>query len=299
MLVKELRGSIPALVTPFRDGKVDWDALAHLVDWQIEMGSQALVAVGTTGESPTLTHDEHKEVVAFVVEASKGRVPVIAGAGSNATHEAVAFARQAEADGADASLVVTPYYNRPTQEGLFAHFAAVHEASRLPIIIYNIPGRSSVDMELETMKRLARLPRIVGVKDATSDAARISLQRHEIGSDFIQLSGNDDAVLGDMASGAVGCISVTANVAPALCADVMKACHANDYARARALNDRLVPLHRALFVEASPAPSKFALEALGHARADVRLPLRPLSEGAQAVVLSALRYAGLTGSAAA
>ncbi|RMH45126.1 MAG: 4-hydroxy-tetrahydrodipicolinate synthase, partial [Alphaproteobacteria bacterium] len=243
------KGSITALVTPFRDGQVDFDALKRLVDWQISEGTHGLVPVGTTGESPTLSHEEHEQVIEAVVEAAARRVPVIAGAGSNNTVEAMRFMRHAERVGADAALVVTPYYNKPTQAGLVAHYRALHDCCNLPIIIYNIPGRSVVDMKPETMGELARLPRIIGVKDATGDIARVSLQRQACGKDFIQLSGEDASALGFNAHGGVGCISVTANVAPRLCAEFQEATLAGDYAKALEYQDRLMPLHTAIFLE--------------------------------------------------
>jgi 4-hydroxy-tetrahydrodipicolinate synthase len=273
------RGSMPALVTPFRDGAVDHEALAALVEWQIAEGSHGLVPVGTTGESPTLTHEEHETVIAEVVRTAAGRVPVIAGAGSNNTVEAVRFMRHAEKVGATAALVVTPYYNKPTQAGMIAHFTALHDCCGLPIVIYNIPGRSVVDMTPETMARLAELPRIVGVKDATGDIVRVSRQRQLCGPEFIQLSGEDASALGFNAHGGVGCISVTANVAPRLCAEFQEATLAGDYARALAYQDRLMPLHRAIFLEPGVAGAKYALSRLGRCTNEVRLPLLPVTPG--------------------
>ena len=287
------RGSIPALVTPFKDGVLDIDALHKLIDWQIAEGSHGLVPVGTTGESPTLSHEEHERVIEEVVKAAAGRVPVIAGTGSNNTTEAIGFIRHAETVGADAALVVTPYYNKPTQDGLYAHFKAVHDASNLPIIIYNIPGRSVVDMSPETMGRLAQLPRIIGVKDATGKLERVSLQRMSCGADFIQLSGEDATAPGFNAQGGVGCISVTANVAPKLCAEFQEATLAGDYARALELHDKLMPLHVAIFLEPGLAGAKYGLWRLGKCSDEVRLPLLGLSDGAKARMDDAMRHAGL------
>ena len=287
------RGSMPALVTPFRDGAVDFDTLGALVDWHIAEGSSAIVPVGTTGESPTLSHDEHAAVVEAVVKAARGRVPVIAGAGSNATAEAIDLVRHAAKVGADAALVVTPYYNKPTQAGMIAHYTALHDASDLPIIIYNIPGRSVVDMTPETMGRLARLPRIVGVKDATGKLERVSQQRITCGADFIQLSGEDATALGFNAHGGVGCISVTANVAPRLCAEFQAATLAGDYRKALDYQDRLMPLHEAIFLEPGLAGAKYALSVLGLCAPEVRLPLVPVTEATQARIREAMRHAGL------
>jgi len=288
-----LRGSMPALVTPFDGERVDFDALDALVDWHIAEGSHGLVPVGTTGESPTLSHEEHEQVVERVVRRAGGRVPVIAGAGSNSTAEAIRFVRHAEAVGADAALVVTPYYNKPTQAGLIAHFTALHEASTLPIVIYNIPGRSVVDMTPATMAELARRPRIVGVKDATGDLARVSQTRMACGPDFVQLSGEDATAIGFNAHGGRGCISVTANVAPGLCAAFQEATLAGDYARALELHDRLMPLHQAIFLEPGLAGAKYALSLLGRARADVRLPLVGVSPPVQERIAEAMRHAGV------
>jgi 4-hydroxy-tetrahydrodipicolinate synthase len=288
-----LRGSITALVTPFKNGQVDEDALRSHVNWQIENGTKGLVPVGTTGESPTLSHKEHERVVEVCVEETRGRVPVIAGAGSNSTAEAVAFARHAEKVGADAILVVTPYYNKPTQEGLYQHFKAVHDATGLPIVIYNIPGRSVIDMSVDTMARLYELKNIVGVKDATANIARVSQQRQAMGPDFIQLSGEDATALGFMAHGGHGCISVTSNVAPALCSEMQEACLAGDYAAALKVQDRLMPLHTALFVETNPSPAKYALSVLNRMSDEVRLPMIPVSESTKQTVRSAMVHAGL------
>ncbi|MEM9972652.1 MAG: 4-hydroxy-tetrahydrodipicolinate synthase [Pseudomonadota bacterium] len=288
-----LRGSMPALVTPFRDGAVDFEALGALVDWQIGEGSHGLVPVGTTGESPTLSHEEHEQVVEFVVKRADGRVPVIAGAGSNNTVEAMRFMRHAESVGASAALVVTPYYNKPTQSGLIAHFRALHDCCNLPIIIYNIPGRSVVDMSPATMGELAKLPRIIGVKDATGDITRVSHQRATCGADFIQLSGEDASALGFNAHGGTGCISVTANVAPRLCAEFQEATLAGDYAKALAYQDRLMPLHEAIFLEPGLAGAKYGLSRLGHCSEEVRLPLEGVSAGTKERIDDAMRHAGL------
>ncbi|MGL4543626.1 MAG: 4-hydroxy-tetrahydrodipicolinate synthase [Polymorphobacter sp.] len=286
-------GSIPALVTPFKDGSVDVAAFEAFVDWQIEAGSSALVPCGTTGESATMTIEEHNEVIAITVRAAAGRVPVIAGCGSNDTATAALHMRHAERVGAAAALVVCPYYNKPNQDGLYAHFAALAAASKLPILIYNIPGRSVVDMSVETMARLAELPTIIGVKDATGNLARVSAQRAACGNDFIQLSGNDDMTLGFMAMGGHGCISVTANVAPALCAAFQAACKRGDYAAALALQDRLYPLHAALFSDASPGPVKYALAKAGRMHEALRLPMTPASAAARALVDAACAQAGI------
>jgi len=287
------RGSMPALVTPFRDGAVDYPALEALIDWQISEGSHGLVPVGTTGESPTLTHEEHEEVVAFVVKAAAGRVPVIAGAGSNNTLEAIRLLRHAEAVGADAALVVTPYYNKPTQAGLIAHYRALHDACGLPIIIYNIPPRSVIDMSPATMGELARLPRIIGVKDATGRLERVSQQRASCGPAFLQLSGEDATALGFNAHGGVGCISVTANVAPKLCAQFQEATLAGDYARALEVQDRLMPLHEAIFLEPGLAGAKYALSRLGRVADEVRLPLLPVTQPTRDAIDAAMRHAGI------
>ena len=286
-------GSMPALVTPFRDAALDLKTLEKLVDWHIAEGSHGLVPVGTTGESPTLTHEEHETVIETVVKAAAGRVPVIAGAGSNNTVEAIRFIQHAARVGADAALVVTPYYNKPTQAGMIAHFTAVHDAADIPIIIYNIPGRSVVDMTPATMGELARLPRIVGVKDATGDLARVSYQRITCGPDFIQISGEDATAHGFNAQGGVGCISVTANVAPKLTSQVQTACLAGDYATALELQDRLMPLHKAIFTEPGLVGAKYAMSRLGLCSEEVRLPLTPLTQGTRALVDDALRHAGL------
>ena len=286
-------GSIPALVTPFKDGAIDEAAFTAFVDWQITSGSSALVPCGTTGESATLTIDEHNRVIALTVAAAAGRVPVIAGCGSNDTATALIHMGHAKAVGAAAALVVCPYYNKPSQAGLIAHFTALADGCNLPIVIYNIPGRSVVDMSVETMAALAKLPGIVGVKDATGNLGRVSAQRAACGENFCQLSGNDDMALGFMAMGGAGCISVTANVAPDLCAQFQAACTRGDYATALALQARLYPLHDALFSDASPGPTKYALERLGKMRIDTRLPITPPSAAARARVDAALAHAGI------
>ncbi|MCB5176120.1 MULTISPECIES: 4-hydroxy-tetrahydrodipicolinate synthase [Microvirga] len=289
----QFKGSITALVTPFKDGAVDEAAFRAFINWQIENGTHGLVPVGTTGESPTLSHKEHDRVVEICVEEAKGRVPVIAGAGSNSTAEAVAFSKHAEKVGADAVLIVTPYYNKPTQEGLYHHFKAINDAIGIPIFIYNIPGRSVIDMSVATMARLYELKNIAGVKDATANLARASLQRQVMGPDFIQLSGEDATALGFMAHGGHGCISVTANVAPALCSEMQEACLGGDYAAALKVQDRLMPLHEAMFVETNPSPAKYAASVLGLMEDTVRLPLLPVSDGTKQVIRSAMTHAGL------
>lgn len=286
-------GSMPALVTPFKNGAVDEDALRALVEWQIESGSTGLVPVGTTGESPTLSHAEHKRVVEIVIDQAKGRVPVIAGAGSNNTAEAIDLATHAEKAGADALLVVTPYYNKPTQEGMYQHFKAVNDAVGVPVIIYNIPPRSVVDMSVETMARLYELKNIAGVKDATANLARVSQQRHAMGPDFIQLSGEDMTALAYMAAGGHGCISVVANVAPRPCAELMQAVLKGDYATGLTIQDRLVPLHDAVFKEPGLAGAKHGLKLLGRIEEEVRLPLVPVTAATGKVIREAMVFAGL------
>lgn len=287
------KGSIVALITPFRQGAFDESAYRSLIDWQIAEGTRALVPCGTTGESPTLDHDEHKKVVDVCVEQAAGRVPVIAGTGSNSTAEAIALTRHAKEAGASAALVVTPYYNKPTQEGLYQHFAAIVDAVDLPVIIYNIPARSVIDMTVDTMARLAALPNIVGVKDATADLVRPVRTRLAIGAEFCQLSGEDGTALPFLAAGGHGCISVTANVAPGLCAQMQDAWARGDTTTAMALQDRLMPLHLALFCETNPAPVKFAASLLGRATDEVRLPLTALSQASRAVVEKAMRGVGV------
>ncbi|MGX1196140.1 4-hydroxy-tetrahydrodipicolinate synthase [Parvibaculum sp. MBR-TMA-1.3b-4.2] len=287
------KGSFVALITPFRDGKVDEAAFEKLVEWHIAEGTHGLVPCGTTGESPTLSHDEHRRVIELCVKVAAGRVPVMAGAGSNNTAEAVSLARFAMDVGADAVLVVTPYYNKPGQEGLYRHFKAVNDAIDIPIFIYNIPGRSVIDMSVETMARLFELKNIYGVKDATANLARVSLQRQAMGEGFCQLSGEDATALGFNAHGGVGCISVTANVAPKLCAEFQEATLNGQYAKALEIQDRLMPLHTALFVEPNPAPSKFALSELGLCSDELRLPLIEVSDATKEQVREAMRHAGL------
>ena len=287
------KGLFTALVTPFRDGAVDENAFAALVERQIAAGVHGLVPMGTTGESATLNRAEHGRVVELCVQVARGRVPVIAGAGSNATAEAIVQARHAQSVGAQGALVVTPYYNRPSQEGLYRHYAAISQAVDLPVLVYNVPARTSVDITNETLARLAELPNIVGVKDATGDMVRPSLQRKMCGADWVMLSGDDPSALGYMAHGGHGCISVTANVAPGPCARFFDACLAGDWAAALALQDRLVGLHKALFLDASPAPAKFALAHLGLCAEDARLPIAPCAEAVKPRILEAMRDAGV------
>lgn len=288
-----IKGNIPALVTPLKNGEVDFDTLGKLVEWHVKEGSNGLAPVGTTGESPTLSHTEHMAVIEEVVRAAAGRIPVVAGAGSNNTAEAMLFMQHAHKVGADAALVVTPYYNKPTQAGLIAHFTALHDCCDLPIVIYNIPGRSAVDMSPVTMGELAKLPRIIGVKDATGDLARVWQQRLTCGTDFLQISGEDGTAHGFNAQGGVGCISVTGNVAPALCAQMQAACLKGDYAEALKIQDRLMPLHQAIFIEPGLVGAKYAMSLLGKCSAEVRLPLVPLTDGTKALIESAMRHAGL------
>jgi 4-hydroxy-tetrahydrodipicolinate synthase len=288
------KGSLVALITPMRDdGSVDEKAYAAFVDWQVKEGTHGIVPVGTTGESPTLSHDEHRRVVEIAIEVAKGRVPVIAGAGSNSTEEAIALTRHAKEAGADAALIVTPYYNKPTQEGMFLHFTAIADAVDLPIIIYNIPPRSVVDMSVETMARLAKHPNIVGVKDATANLTRPLHTRRACGDDFCQLSGEDHTALSYNAAGGHGCISVTANVAPRLCSEMQTAWAEGRLADAMAIQNRLVPLHDALFAETSPGPVKFAASLLGKTADRCRLPLAPLMEPTRARVKAAMTEVGL------
>lgn len=288
-----IRGSFPAMVTPFKDGEVDEALLRALVDWQIAEGSHGLVPCGTTGESPTLSHAEHERVVEIVIDQAAGRVPVIAGAGSNNTTESISLMRHAEKAGADAALVVTPYYNKPTQEGLYRHFKALNDCCDLPIIIYNIPSRSVIDMTAETMGRLARLKNIIGVKDATGDVTRVSHQRATCGHDFIQLTGEDASALGHSAHGGVGCISVTGNVAPRLCSEFQEALLSGDRARALELQDRLLPLHTAIFLEPGLAGAKYGLSLLGKCPNETRLPLVPVSAPVEGEIRKAMVHAGL------
>lgn len=287
-----LNGVFPALITPFRDGLVDEKAFAALVERQIAGGVHGLVPVGTTGETSTLSHEEHRRVVELCVQVAAGRVPVIAGAGSNSTAEAIEFTRHAKAVGADAALAVTPYYNRPSQEGLYRHYAAINEAVALPLLVYNVPSRTSVDISNDTLERLSKLPHIVGVKDATGDMTRVSLQRLTCGPDWVMLSGDDPSALGYIAHGGHGCISVTANVAPRACAAFYDACAAGEWERARSWQDRLVRLHKALFLDASPGPTKFALAHLGLCDEESRLPITPCSEAFRPAILAAMSEAG-------
>ncbi|HXA40495.1 MAG TPA: 4-hydroxy-tetrahydrodipicolinate synthase [Phenylobacterium sp.] len=287
------RGVLPALVTPFRDGEVDEDAFVRLVERQIAGGVHGLVPVGTTGESATLSHDEHRRVVELCVKTAAGRVPVVAGAGSNCTREAIELVRHAKTIGADAALVVTPYYNRPSQEGLYAHFAAIDDAVQLPVLVYNVPSRTAVDISNDTLARLAKLPNIVGIKDATGDLPRASQQRLMCGEGWVMLSGNDDTALGYMAHGGHGCISVTANVAPEQVSAFYNDALAGRWQGALYGQDRLIRLHKALFSDASPSPTKFALAHLGLCAEDARLPIVPASDASRTEVLAAMRDAGV------
>jgi 4-hydroxy-tetrahydrodipicolinate synthase len=287
------KGSMPALITPFRNGALDLETLKKLVEWHIGEGTNGFVPVGTTGESPTLSHEEHETVIETVVKATAGRVPVIAGAGSNNTVEAIRFVQFAERVGADAALVVTPYYNKPTQAGLIAHFTALHDCADIPIIIYNIPGRSVIDMKPDTMAKLAELPRIIGVKDATGDLARVCDTRMACGPDFIQLSGEDATAHGFNAQGGVGCISVTANVVPKLLSQMQAACLAGDYASALKIQDMVMPLHKAIFAEPGLVGVKYAMSRLGLCSEEVRLPLTGLADETKAMVDAALKHAGV------
>lgn len=288
------RGSIPALVTIFRDEALDEHAFLDFVRWQVSEGSHALVPCGTTGESATLTTAEHRRVVELALEGAAGRVKVIAGCGSNDTAHAIALTRSAREAGADAALHVPPYYNRPNQEGIYAHLAAIAEAVDIPIILYNVPSRTITDISVETMARLAKIANVIGVKDATGNLARVSAQRLACGEDFVQLSGNDDMALGFSAMGGTGCISVTANVAPRLCAEFQNACLSGDWKESLRLQDRLYPLHAALFTDASPGPVKYALSRIRQSTSpDLRLPMTPPSESSRRAVDHALAHAGL------
>src|SRR5262249_52392815 len=294
MTVKtSFKGSFTALVTPFSNGSLDEKAFRGLVDWQIAEGTDGLVPVGTTGESPTLSHEEHRQGVEGGIEPASGRIPVGAGAGCNSTREAIELSQHAEKAGADAVLIVTPYYNKPTQEGLYQHFKAINDAISIPIIIYNIPIRSVIDMSVETMTRLFELKNIAGVKDATANVVRVSQQRAAMGEGFNQLSGEDATTLGFMAHGGHGCISVTSNVAPRLCAEFQHACLKGDYATALKLQDKLMPLHSALFIETSPAPVKYALSVLGKCADTLRLPMVRVAEKTKTAVREAMVHAGL------
>ena len=292
-LRERIKGSIPALITPMKDGAVDEAGFRKFVAWQIAEGSHGLVPVGTTGELATLTHDEHKRVVELCVEEAAGRVPVIAGAGSNSTAEAIELTQHAQSVGADAVLSVAPYYNKPSQEGIYRHFAAIAEAVDIPILLYNIPGRSIVEISVETIARLSKIANIIGVKDATSNMARPSRERPVCGPDWRLISGEDATTLGYMAHGGHGCISVTANVAPKLCAQFQEACMAGDFARARGLQDKLIALHDAMFCEPSPAPAKYGASLLGLCSDEVRLPIVAASPAAQTRVREAMTAAGL------
>jgi len=287
-------GLITALVTPFAAGQVDEAAFAALIERQIAAGAHGVVPVGTTGETSTLSHLEHKRVVSLCVEVTAGRIPVIAGAGSNATEEAIDLVRHAKTAGAQAALVVTPYYNRPSQEGLYRHYQAINDAVELPVFVYNVPSRTSVDIANDTLARLACLPNVIGVKDATGDMVRASLQRRQCGPDWVLLSGDDPSALGYMAHGGHGCISVTANVAPAACAALFNACLAGDWPAALVLQDKLVRLHKALFLDASPAPTKFALARLGLCAEEARLPITPCAAAHHAEIIAAMDDAGAT-----
>lgn len=287
------KGSIPALITPFKNGEIDWPAFDRFVEWQISEGSHALVPCGTTGESPSLGDDEHKAIVERCIQIVNKRIPVIAGTGSNNTRKAIAMTQHAKKAGADAALIVTPYYNKPTQEGMYQHFKAIHDAAKLPIVLYNIPGRSVVDMSVDTMARLAQLPHIIGVKDATNDLARPVLVREKIGAQFCQLSGEDGTAGAFLAQGGHGCISVVANIAPALCAKMHTAWQKKDLATFEELRDRLAPLARDLFCETSPAPVKYAASIMGFCENEVRLPLVSASETAKARIEAAMDHAGL------
>jgi 4-hydroxy-tetrahydrodipicolinate synthase len=293
MVQLPFRGAITALITPFRDGAVDEDAFVALIERQISAGIHGLVPAGTTGETSTLSHDEHRRVVELCVQTARGRVPVIAGAGSNATSEAVDLARHAKAVGADAVLVVAPYYNRPSQEGLYQHYAAINDAVQIPVITYNVPGRTVADLSNETLERLSKLPNIVGIKDATGDLTRISIQRLTCGPEWVLLSGDDPTGLGYIAHGGAGCISVTSNVAPESVAAFYNAALSRDWDTALYLQDRLIRLHKALFLDASPAPTKFAMAHLGLCSDEVRLPIAPCADAVKPVILDAMREAGV------
>jgi 4-hydroxy-tetrahydrodipicolinate synthase len=288
-----IKGSIVALITPFKNGGIDEKGFQSFVDWQIKEGTHGLVPCGTTGESPTMSHEEHNRVVELCIEAASKRVPVIAGTGSNSTEEAISLTRHAKKAGADAALIVTPYYNKPTQEGLYQHFKAIAEAVDLPIIVYNIPPRCVVDISVETMARIAKLPNIIGVKEATGDVTRFTRHRRVIGKDFVQLSGDDALALAQMAHGGVGCISVTANVAPRQLSEFQNACLGGDFVKARSLHDRLAPLHEALFAETSPAPIKYAVSLLGKCSPTVRLPLVEPQDATKQRVRETMTGAGL------
>jgi 4-hydroxy-tetrahydrodipicolinate synthase len=294
MTQTRFRGVLPALITPFRGDSVDEDAFVALVERQIAAGVHGLVPAGTTGESATLSHDEHRRVVELCVKAAAGRVPVIAGAGSNSTKEAIELTRHAKSVGADAVLMVTGYYNRPSQEGVYRHYEAVDAAVDFPVLVYNVPSRAIIDISNDTLERLSKLRSIIGIKDATGDVARVSQQRLSCGEDWVMLSGDDPTALGYIAHGGHGCISVTANVAPAQCAAFYEACMAGDFPTARTLQDRLIRLHKALFLDASPAPTKFAVAQLGLCAPDLRLPIAPCSDAVKPQILAAMAEAGVT-----
>lgn len=293
------KGSMTALITPFRNGEVDWKAFDALVEWQIQEGTHAMVPCGTTGESPTLSHEEHYAIVKRCVEITNKRIPVIAGTGSNSTKEAIMLTQRAKADGADAALVVTPYYNKPTQDGLYAHYKAIHDAAAMPIVIYNIPGRCVIDMSVDTMARLAKLPNIVGVKDATGDLARPLEVIQKIGYDFCQLSGDDITAPAFMAQGGVGCISVVSNIAPKLSSQLYEAWFKGDFKTVAQIRDRLAPLAKNLFCESNPGPVKYAASVMGLCTDEVRMPLLPASAKARELVDAALAHAGLAQGKAA
>lgn len=290
---ERIRGSITALVTPFKAGALDEPAFQRFVNWQVEQGTHGVVPCGTTGESPTLSYEEHHRLIDLCVEAVNGRIPVIAGTGSNSTAEAVAFTQYAEKAGVDAALVVAPYYNKPTQEGIYQHYKAIHDAAGLPIIIYNIPGRSVINVSDETLVRLSKLPRIIGVKDATGDLARVSTLRRSAGRQFIQLSGEDMTVVGFNAMGGRGCISVTSNLLPKQCARMQEAALAGDMVKALQIHDTMVEVHSAMFCETSPSPVKYALSLMNKLAPDVRLPLVMPSDAAKERIREALLGAGL------
>ena len=290
---ERIKGSMPALITPFRNGAIDEAAYRRLISWQIAEGSHGLVPAGTTGESPTLSHEEHRRIIELCIDEAKGRVPVVAGAGSNSTAEAIALSKHARDAGADAVLSVAPYYNRPTQEGLYRHFAAIADSVDIPIVVYNIPARSAVEISVETMARLSKIANIIGVKDATANLVRPSRERLACGREFRLLSGEDATALGYMAHGGHGCISVTANIAPRLCAQFQEACIQGAFAAALEIQDRLMPVHDAMFCEASPAPVKYAASVLGLSSDEVRLPIVPASDAARARVREAMASAGL------
>ncbi len=294
MTSKPFQGVITALVTPFADGRLDEPAFVALIERQVAAGVHGVVPVGTTGETSTLSHEEHKRVVSLCVEVTNGRIPVIAGAGSNSTEEAVDFARHAKAAGADASLVVTPYYNRPGQEGLYQHYKTISDAVDLPMLVYNVPSRTSIDITNETLLRVAELPNVVGIKDATGDMVRASLQKRFFAPEWIMLSGDDPSALGYIAHGGRGCISVTANVAPAACAAFFNACLSGQWTEALALQNRLIRLHKALFLDASPSPTKFALSRLGLCSEEVRLPVVPCAPQHYAEIVEAMTEAGVS-----